>query len=402
MNRKLFSQDFTLMLLGQIVSIFGNAVLRFALSLYVLDLTGSGALFGGVLAASMVPTILLSPVGGVMADRAPRQRIMYVLDFLTALAVWNFALFGLGGSLLPPVALLLGLSAIQALYQPSVLSSVPLLVPREELTRGNALVAQVSALSTLLGPVAGGMLYGFAGMRSLCLVSAGCLLASAVMECFLRIPFLPAAGKGIKAAGTDLREAGRFLAGAGLLPLLGVVAGLNLCLSSLYLVGLPYFVKVTLGLSSQLYSLVEAAMGLGTILGSVLVGALGQRLRFSRSWQYLLLGCLSSAFMAPAVAFRGLPLVSWAVLLFASLFGMTAAGMFSILAQSYFQTVTPPALLGKVGSFVTAVATCAMPLGQGLYGILLDRLPPWLAPLLGFVACLPLVALARRQLREER
>lgn len=400
MKQTLFSRDFTLMLLGQIVSIFGNAVLRFALSLYVLDLTGSGALFGGVLAASMVPTILLSPVGGVLADRAPRQRIMYVLDFLTALAVWNFAFFGLGGSILPPAALLLGLSAIQALYQPSVLSSVPLLVPREELTRANALVAQVSALSTLLGPVAGGMLYGFAGMGPLCLIGAGCLLASAVMECFLHIPFRPAAGKGVQAARADLQEAGRFLAGAGLLPLLGVVAGLNLCLSSLYLVGLPYFVKVTLGLSSQLYSLVEAAMGLGTILGSALVGALGRRLRFSRSWRYLFWACLSLAAMAAAVAVQGVPLVSWAVLLAAALLGMTAAGVFSILAQSYFQLVTPPALLGKVGSFVTAVATCAMPLGQGLYGVLLDRLPPWLSPVIGFAACLPLVALARRQLRD--
>ena len=46
----------------------------------------------------------------------------------------------------------------------------------------------------------------------------------------------------------------------------------------------------------------------------------------------------------------------------------------SILAQTYFQTVTPASLLGKVGSFVTAIATCAIPLGQGIYGLLLDRL----------------------------
>lgn len=153
MNKTLFSRDFTLMLLGQIVSLLGNALLRFALSLYVLDLTGSAAVFGGVLAAAMVPTILLSPVGGVLADRVPRQRIMYVLDFLTAIAVWNFGMFGRGGSTLPPALLLFSLSAIQACYQPSVLSAVPLLVPGAELTRANALVTQVAALSSLLGPV---------------------------------------------------------------------------------------------------------------------------------------------------------------------------------------------------------------------------------------------------------
>ena len=54
---RLFSRDFTLMILGQIISLFGNAILRFALSLYVLDTTGSAAAFGGILAVSMVPTI---------------------------------------------------------------------------------------------------------------------------------------------------------------------------------------------------------------------------------------------------------------------------------------------------------------------------------------------------------
>ena len=73
---RLFSRDFTLMVAGQIISLFGNAILRFALSLYVLDTTGSAAVFGGILAVSMVPTILCSPLGGVLADRVPRQRIM--------------------------------------------------------------------------------------------------------------------------------------------------------------------------------------------------------------------------------------------------------------------------------------------------------------------------------------
>lgn len=397
MKTKLFSRDFSLLLLGQIVSLLGNAMVRFALSLYVLDLTGSASVFGGVLALSMVPTILLSPIGGVLADRIPRQRIMYVLDFFTAVAVWNFAVFGQNGSTLPPALLLLALSAIQACYQPSVLSSLPLLVPQEELTRANALASQVSALSALLGPVLGGALYGFWGAGPICLVSSLCFLASAVMECFLRIPFLPSPTKGgLSAAWRDLREAGSFLSRSGLLPLLGVVAGMNLFLSSLYLVGLPYFVKVTLGLSSQLYSLVEAAMGLGTILGAVLVGALGNRLAFSRSWRYLLLSSLSPAAMIPAVTILSLPLGSWLVLLLAALLGMTCAGVFSILAQTYFQTVTPAPLLGKVGSFVTAVATCAMPLGQGLQGFLLDRFPPFLSPLFTLMACLFLTWLARR------
>ena len=65
---RLFTRDFTLMTVGQIISLFGNAILRFALSLHVLALTGSAAVFGGILALSMVPTALLSPLGGILVD----------------------------------------------------------------------------------------------------------------------------------------------------------------------------------------------------------------------------------------------------------------------------------------------------------------------------------------------
>ena len=82
--KKLFHRNFSLMIIGQIISLFGNAILRFALSMYVLDLTGSAAAFGTILAVSMIPTVLLSPVGGIIADRINRRNIMVALDFTTA------------------------------------------------------------------------------------------------------------------------------------------------------------------------------------------------------------------------------------------------------------------------------------------------------------------------------
>lgn len=72
-NPHLFQRNFTIMILGQIISLFGNAILRFSLSLYVLDMTGSAAVFGTILALSMIPTIVLSPFGGVLADRLPSR-----------------------------------------------------------------------------------------------------------------------------------------------------------------------------------------------------------------------------------------------------------------------------------------------------------------------------------------
>ena len=69
MDQRLFTKNFALLVLGQASSLFGNYILRLALSMYVLEATGSAAVFAGILSAATVPTILLSPLGGVLADR---------------------------------------------------------------------------------------------------------------------------------------------------------------------------------------------------------------------------------------------------------------------------------------------------------------------------------------------
>ncbi len=84
MKQKLFSRDFTLVVIGQVISLFGNAAIRFALPLYLLNQTGSSALYGTVMACAFIPSVLLSPVGGMIADRVNKRNVMVVLDFFTA------------------------------------------------------------------------------------------------------------------------------------------------------------------------------------------------------------------------------------------------------------------------------------------------------------------------------
>ena len=83
MKQKLFTRNFTLLLLGQACSLAGNYTLKFALSMYVLEQTGSASVFAGLLALAMLPTILLSPFGGILADRANRRHVMVALDALS-------------------------------------------------------------------------------------------------------------------------------------------------------------------------------------------------------------------------------------------------------------------------------------------------------------------------------
>ena len=75
---------FFLIVLGQIISLFGNAALRFALPLYLLRQTGSAALYGGITALAMLPALVGMLTGGALADRCHKARLMALLDLVTA------------------------------------------------------------------------------------------------------------------------------------------------------------------------------------------------------------------------------------------------------------------------------------------------------------------------------
>ena len=188
-KQTLFGKDFTLVVIGQIISLFGNAILRFALPLYLLRETGSSSLFGAVTACSFIPMILFSLVGGVLADRMNKRNIMVGLDFGTAgLILIFYLLHGLMPIVPLMIVCLMVLYGISGTYQPSVQASIPVLVEREQLMQANAVINMVSTLSSLLGPVIGGVLFGTWGLTPILLVSIGCFISSAVMEIFIRIP----------------------------------------------------------------------------------------------------------------------------------------------------------------------------------------------------------------------
>ena len=385
-TRPLFSRAFTLMVVGQIVSLFGNAILRFALSLHVLETTGSAAAFGGVSALAVVPTLLCGPLGGVLADRVPRQVIMWGLDFATAGLTLGYALlFPGGGPLEAAGAMMVLLAAIQALYQPAVQASVPLLAPEGRLAAANGAVSQVQALANLLGPVLGGVLCTWTGLEPLLGVGSACFFASAVMELFLRIPFVRRAGGGspFATAVRDLGEAGRFLLGErpALAGLAGLAALVNLTLSALLVVGLPYLVNVALALTPLHYSFAEAALSLGSVLGGVLAGPVLARRGVER--RLLAEGTLPLLPLAAVLA-MGLPApLAYGAALGAVGMAAACAVLFTVAAMTALQRLVPPHLLGKAAAFLAALSTCAMPLGQGLYGLLFDALPCWAVFLLG-------------------
>ena len=90
--KQIFSRDMTILVLGQVISLFGNAIVRFALPLYLLRETNSPSLFGVVTACSFLPMVVFSFLGGGIADRVNKRNIMVALDFATSLLMVGLAL----------------------------------------------------------------------------------------------------------------------------------------------------------------------------------------------------------------------------------------------------------------------------------------------------------------------
>ena len=377
MKPRLFTRNFTLLLLGQASSLVGNYTLRFALSMFVLEETGSASVFGGILAVSMVPTILLSPLGGVLADRANRRNIMVALDVLSGTAVLGACLlFPWGNRLLLTGALLVALSILGAFESPTVQACVPQMLEESLLLKGNAAVNQISAAASLVTPFLGSVLYTVLGIQPVLAGAAACFFLTAALESLFCLEHCPSPRKEPLSAilKSDLSQSTRFLLREepDLVRLLLLAALASLFAAGTAVVGLPYLVRTTLGLSAQHYGAAESAMGVAAILGGVLVALLGDRLGPERlSAVFVGIGlCLAPCgmvFLLPASA-----VVRYGVLV--ALFCLLQLGcsLFSTTAISVIQARTPEGLMGKVMSWVFTLSLCAQPLGQLLYGALFD------------------------------
>ena len=374
---KLFTKNFTLLVLGQVFSLVGNFTLKFALSMYVLEKTGSAAVFGGLLSASMIPTVLLTPFGGVLADRANRRTIMVCLDLLSGLSVLAALLcFSDSSGIAVTGALLAALSVLGAFESPTVQACVPQMQSGENILRGNAVVNQVSALTGLAAPFLGGLFYAAFGVRPALAAAAACFFLTALLECFIRLPSVQA-GKQQKISAIlreDLLDSTRFLRRERreVLELLLFVALCSAFAVGTVVVGLPFLIRAELGLSAQLYGAAESAMGLAAVLAGVAAGILAGRLPFRRlnGLVSAMGGCVvlaGAAMMIPAE-----PLCRYGLLLAAFCGGQAAVTVFSIFALSAIQERTPEHMTGKVMAYTASITMCAQPVGQLMYGLFFD------------------------------
>lgn len=410
----LLGRDYILLVMGQGLSLFGSMMLRFAMSMWVLDETGSATVFASVLAAAIVPTILLSPFGGVLADRVNRRTIMVALDagsglLVLAAASW-FAVQDGGFSIIAVGALMVSLSVLSAFETPTVQAALPQLLRgsgEAVIRRGMAVINQAQQLSSLLPSFIGGALYGLIGIGPLLGVTIACFFCTAALECFIRLeppqknkprePIPPAMDHARSDHSTphpdgtettpsdtargwisDIAAALRFLTHErpNILRLMLLASVLNLFTVGYSAVGFPFMIRTVLGFDATVYGICDGITGVAAVIGAILAGLLATALTIDRMPAAMTV--LGAVILPAGVGFL-LPLgntTKLMVLVLSCCLVGFACSFTNIIAIPAIQIRTPETMTGKVMSLLSSFATCAQPLGQMLYGWLYDAAAP--------------------------
>lgn len=388
MVEKSDKRTFALILLAQFCSLLGQEVLQFVLPLYLLDVTGSGARFGLAIACGFVPYTLLSPIGGVLADRTRKRGIMMGVNAALVAVLLVFLAFKDTGDPFSLVVFATMASFVaQALYQPSIQSTVPFVLAAPDVPRGVALVSQIGSLTTLSGPVVGAAVYGAVGLVPVVWVSlAAFAVSGALVALAVRFPCEPASweGSALAVVRDDLAEAVRYLRNKPIL--LGGMATatfVNVSAGALISVGTVYVVTITLGLPAAYASFAQMSMGAGSLVGHSLLAIAPRYFSLRRSAPYV--GGIAAAMGVAAwalspVAFKA-PMAVFLILTASYAFATMSGGLMGSCMLAELQAGAPSALVGKLIALFMTLVNCATPLGQAVFGVLFDVAPAWLIAL---------------------
>lgn len=382
------NKNFIIIVIGQIISLFGNAIQRFSMSLYLLEFTGSTAAFARILAISTIPYIIFAPIAGRLSDNINRKKIMVYLDLICSAVIGVYAFILLKGHdhelIVGTVMFILSICA--TLYGPAVTSSIPQIVEEEKLTSANGVINQVGSIVNLAGPILAGLVYGLLGIKAIVIINAVSFLVSAIMEMFLDIPDVIKESventdnekvismKFVKQSCVDMKESFIYLKNEKKV-ILGIIASYALC--NIFLVPIlsivaPYFINVFLGLPSEVFGIVEAVCVLGMILGGFIISVKPNMFSIKKV-HYTYLPMIAGVIIIATLGFLKLnPYVLASTFAFGGLAIMLSVALSNVLTLTFIQKQIPDNMLGRVSAFSTAIATISVAPGQLLFGQVID------------------------------
>jgi MFS family permease len=364
-------RNFALLWFAGLISVSGDWMLRIALPIFVLEMTGSVLAISGVVMASVAPTLLFGLVAGVFVDRWDRRRVMVAASLLQGLLLLPLVAVGSTDRLWIVYVVAFLQSTLMQFFGPAENALLPKVVPVEQLSAANSLNALNNNLGRLIGPVLGGFGAAYLGLAGVAVFDAVTFFAAAGLVMLVRGSY--------RADRVQERAGLRFelLDGIRAITHSRIVLALVLCFSISWVgegvMGSLFtpFVTGPLGGGAEELGLLMSAQAVGGIIGGVLGARYSGRFQPRR-----LVAVCMVLFGAIDVLIFNYPRVSTAIapeLVMFALVGIPAV-FAGAAVMTILQTEVPDARIGRVFSVVLVADALARLLGAGIASALGESL----------------------------
>ncbi|MGO4732929.1 MFS transporter [Paenibacillus sp. 2KB_22] len=378
---RLWTPNFFLLWQGQLVSALGDSIYEIALTFWILYETGSPGMMGAVLAASTFPKVLISSFAGVIIDRTDRRKIILIMDFIRGLCITFVGIAAIFGFMQIWMAFVAGiiLGICGAFFNPAVTSSIPDIVPSSRIVQASANLSIVRAISQIIGPSSGGMLYHFVGPPILFLTNGISYIISFILSFFMKIPKSTSQDQQYN-FWQDMKEGFSYIWKIkGLRDLIILTCFLNFFATISIVLLAPMF-KNTENLGEAKYGIALAIFTLGMLAGMIFTSVFRIKPE-NKSLILAVSGLLAGIFLTIAVTMNNF------IFMISLLF---IGGMFNavvnVLIESTIQLTVIQEMRGKVASIKGTLSMGLAPLAMILGGLLAEFYPIKYVVLSGFIA----------------
>ncbi|MCL2149697.1 MAG: MFS transporter [Dehalococcoidia bacterium] len=357
-----------LFLSSQTISLFGSALVQYAITWHITLETKSGAMMTAAILCGFLPTFLISPFAGVWADRYNRKHLIVMADALIAVATLGLAgLFLMGYD---AIWLLFVISAIRALgsgvQMPAVSAILPQLVPAAKLTRINATNGSLQSLVTLVSPMLAGALLTVAAIEAIFFIDVFTAAVAIAILLFLRVPtHAKALGKQATGYFTDMLGGLRYIHRHAFVRVLFLFGALFFFLAAPVAFLPPLQVARNFGDDVWRLAAIEVAFSVGMLMGGLAMASWGGFKNKARSLAFagLIMGAFTFAL--------GVTPFFWLYLVFMAILGVSMP-VFNTPAMVLLQQKVEEDFLGRVFGVMGMITSIMMPLGMLVFGPLAD------------------------------
>lgn len=380
---------------GKIISVFGTSIYNFAISFYVLKLTGSALSFTITLLLGILPMIIINPFAGVIADRFNKKKLVILMDFLSGtllISVFLISSFS-GFNLLLIYITAFCLTIFATFFGVGMEAAKPNIVSGNKLMNINSIGKIIDSVSSILGPMLGGMVFAFFDIRIFIIFNGICFIISGLSMTFINFNFNKELEESVKESVKinfiqDIKEGFHYLyERKNMMGLFLILISLNFFLSLAVTIPVPYIINTILELGSTTFGVIQGSLPVGLIAGALFVKKLLEKIPYSVLMKILTL------FLSICMVAAGFPLIfegaSFSHLIYGAyycllMFCLGIVIAFIDIPIAYFmQKEIPEAYRGRVMSIGISIGKTMTPLAMVVSGFLLELIPPYILPIGG-------------------